>query len=62
MLYLQFLKAQFNHSERGAGMAEYALLLALIAVALIIGFGDLATAIDGVLTKVGAALDAAGVA
>lgn len=57
MLYLEFLKAQFNtNSERGAGMAEYALLLALIAVALIAGFGDLRVAIDAVLDAVGAGL------
>ena len=57
MLYLEFLKAQFNNnSERGAGMAEYALLLALIAVALIAGFGDLRVAIDAVLDAVAVGL------
>lgn len=56
MLHLQFIKARIQSSERGAGMAEYALLLALIAVALIFGFEDLATAIDGVLGKVEAEL------
>ena len=35
-----------SNPERGAGMAEYALLLTLIAVALIAGFGDLRAAID----------------
>ncbi len=38
--------------QRGAGMAEYALLLTLIAVALVIGFGNLATAIDAALDVV----------
>lgn len=37
--------------ERGAGMAEYALLLALVAVALIAGFQGLATAIGGAVTN-----------
>ncbi len=37
-------------AERGAGMAEYALLMLLVAVALVFGFQDLATAIDASLT------------
>ena len=38
--------------ERGAGMAEYALLLTLIAVALVVGFQGLAGAIDAALDVV----------
>lgn len=53
MLYLYFM-AKAN-AERGAGMAEYSLLLALVAVALVAGFGDLATGIDGVIDTVIAA-------
>ncbi len=43
--------------ERGAGMAEYTLLLALVAIALLTVFGNLATAIDTALTKVVTALN-----
>ncbi len=42
--------------ERGAGMAEYTLLLVLVAVALLGVFGLLATEIDNALDKVIAAL------
>ena len=43
--------------ERGAGMAEYTLLLALVAVALLVAFGNLATAIETALGDVIAALN-----
>ncbi len=48
MLFITLLTAK--NTERGAGMAEYALLLVLIAVALVAGFQGLATAINGALT------------
>jgi pilus assembly protein Flp/PilA len=39
-------------SERGAGLAEYALLLALIAIACIAALTTLGTAISSVLTSI----------
>ncbi len=53
MLYTEFVKAFFvTMKERGAGMAEYALLLALVAVALIAAFQGLATGISTLLSSV----------
>ncbi len=57
MLYFSFITQSAKAvAQKGAGMAEYALLLALIAVALIAGFKGLATAIGATLTAVVAAL------
>lgn len=39
-------------SERGAGLAEYALLLALIAIACITALTTLGSAISSVLTSI----------
>jgi Flp pilus assembly pilin Flp len=39
-------------NEEGQGMAEYALILGLVAVALILGFQTLKGGIDGALTDV----------
>ncbi len=47
-----YIQSSAATAQRGAGMAEYALLLALVAVALIGGFQGLATAIGGALTAV----------
>ncbi len=55
MLYLT-LVAQ-NLKEKGAGMAEYALLLALVAIALIAAFQGLATGISTALSTVVSALN-----
>lgn len=53
MLYISFItQSAKTLAQKGAGMAEYALLLALIAVALIAGFRGLATAIGTTLTSV----------
>jgi pilus assembly protein Flp/PilA len=38
--------------ESGASAAEYALILALVAVAIIVGLGALGTSINNVLTSV----------
>ena len=38
--------------EEGQGMAEYGLILALVAIALLIGFTALSGGISGVLTRV----------
>ena len=42
--------------ERGQGLAEYALILALIAILAIAALGFLSGAIRGVLSHVGAVL------
>ena len=47
-------------SEEGAGMAEYTLLLVLVAIALLTIFGDLATAIENALQGVINALGGGG--
>ena len=43
-------------SEKGQGLAEYALILALIAILAIAALGVLSGAINGILTHIGAAL------
>jgi Flp pilus assembly pilin Flp len=46
----------FIRSQKGQGLAEYALILALIAILAILALGVLSGAINGVLTKVGASI------
>jgi pilus assembly protein Flp/PilA len=46
----------FFRSEKGQGLAEYALILALIAILAIAALGVLSGAINGILSRVGAAL------
>jgi pilus assembly protein Flp/PilA len=46
----------FIRSEKGQGLAEYALILALIAILAIAALGVLSGAINGILSSVGAAL------
>ena len=46
----------FFKSEKGQGLAEYALILALIAILAISALGVLSGTINGILSKVGAAL------
>ncbi|HEY2177303.1 MAG TPA: Flp family type IVb pilin [Caulobacteraceae bacterium] len=43
---------QYMGDESGASAAEYALILALVAVAIIVGLGALGTSINNVLTSV----------
>jgi Flp pilus assembly pilin Flp len=43
-----YLQARFNTDERGAALVEYALLVALIAVAAIVALGLLS---DGINSK-----------
>jgi pilus assembly protein Flp/PilA len=43
---------QYMGDESGASAAEYALILALVAVAIIVGLGALGTSINGVLQSV----------
>ena len=46
----------FFKSEKGQGLAEYALILALIAILAIAALGVLSGAINGILSKIGSSL------
>jgi Flp pilus assembly pilin Flp len=50
-LLIGYLRAK-NSSDQGATIVEYSLLVALIAVALIVGLQALETDIAGLFTKV----------
>jgi len=50
---LQALIAFFNRDEEGQGLAEYALILALIAIVAILALVFLGTAISNILNQVG---------
>jgi pilus assembly protein Flp/PilA len=43
------------HREEGQGMAEYALIIALVAIALVLALGGLKGGIDGVFSDIVAA-------
>jgi len=43
-------------SDKGQGLAEYALILALIAILAITALGVFSGSINGVLTKIGTSL------
>jgi pilus assembly protein Flp/PilA len=45
-----------NLRQRGQGLAEYALILALIAILAIAALGILSGSINGILSKVGSVL------
>ena len=51
---LTALIALFNRDEEGQGLAEYALILALIAIVAIVALLFLGTAISTILSTVGA--------
>jgi pilus assembly protein Flp/PilA len=48
----------FRRDEEGQGLAEYALILALIAIVAVIALTFLGTQISGVLSKVGTSIKA----
>ena len=62
MVLYQVLQAWLNQMKReeGQGMAEYGLILVLVAVALIGAFIALSGGIDNVLTQVVSGLGAGG--
>jgi pilus assembly protein Flp/PilA len=51
---ISLLKVYFPelNREEGQGMAEYALIIALVAVALVIGLGALSGGIDGAFSAI----------
>ena len=53
---LQYLISLINRDERGQGLAEYALILALIAVLAIAAVTFLGGQINGILSSVGNAI------
>lgn len=56
--FVQSYLATFEaRSERGAGLAEYALLLVIIAVACLAALGALSGAIQGAYAQITAALN-----
>lgn len=56
-LYVSFQTATVR-SQRGAGMAEYALLLILIAIVCIVGFGILGNSLNDRMTTVASQIKA----
>jgi len=54
--YIAALIASIRRDEEGQGLAEYALILALISIAAIVIMGLLGGAIGGIFTKVSASI------
>ena len=54
--YIIALIASFRNDEEGQGLAEYALILALVAIAAIAALMVLGPAIGSVLSKVGSSV------
>ena len=52
-LIQQFLASLFGRDEEGQGLAEYALILALIAIVAIIALIFLGSQVSGILSTVG---------
>ena len=53
---LQYVKDLLNRDDRGQGLAEYALILALIAVVVIAAVTLLGTNINGILSTIATTL------
>ena len=53
MTYLSALRALLHRDEEGQGLAEYALILALIAIVAILALIFLGSQISGILSDVG---------
>ena len=56
MSFLTALIASFRKDEEGQGLAEYALILALIAIVAIIALIFLGTQVSTILSKVGSSI------
>ena len=59
-LMVSYLQARFNSDEKGAALVEYALLVALIAVASIVILELLGNGISGMFTRVNDQISTAG--
>ena len=53
MTYLASWLSAFSHREKGQGLAEYALILALIAIVAILALTFLGTQISSILSYIG---------
>jgi pilus assembly protein Flp/PilA len=56
MNFLTALIASFRNDEDGQGLAEYALILALIAIVAIIALIFLGSQVSSILSKVGSSI------
>ncbi len=56
MTQLLALISSFRHDDEGQGLAEYALILALIAIVAIIALIFLGTQVSGILSIVGSSI------
>jgi pilus assembly protein Flp/PilA len=56
MALVQQLLASIRQDEEGQGLAEYALILALIAIVAIVALIFLGTQVSGILSTVGASV------
>jgi pilus assembly protein Flp/PilA len=53
MTYLASWLSAFSHREEGQGLAEYALILALVAIVAILALTFLGTQISSILSYIG---------
>ena len=53
MTFVNALIARFSQEEEGQGLAEYALILALIAIVAIVALIFLGSQVSGILSNVG---------
>ena len=58
--YLESYTARFRSEEGGQGLVEYALIIALVSVVMIVAVKALGAHLDGVFTRVGDSLADAG--
>jgi pilus assembly protein Flp/PilA len=56
MALIRSILASLRHDEEGQGLAEYALILALIAIVAIIALIFLGTQVSGILSTVGSSV------
>ncbi len=59
LTYLYCYLSTFFQDEEGQGMAEYGLILALVAVAAVVALGVLSGGVNGILNNVGGELTGA---
>ena len=57
--YITALIASFRRDEEGQGLAEYALILALVSVLAIVALGVISGGINNVLESIGGTLNGA---